>query len=248
MIFYKFCLSLVFSPEMHPGFSDKEFLVDAGIALPLGVFDNNFSKINHCSNEDNNTNDPMDPQTNENEEVNENVSNEKFNQNELKQSTKKKYFKHSIPIRKKTNLSDHGGNKKTQDIAKRRSLQLGNTVKRNSLQVGEIPKSNSVQEFDTEKYNSDELSLSERMSLLEVNTEIDKRHSIEIMDTGQTFENVDINKNLTQNTITENTHSPNTIQRRKKSQLPRPLSCVGLPVRTNGIDKANSTSKLPVMR
>ncbi|XP_014294821.1 serine/threonine-protein phosphatase 4 regulatory subunit 4 isoform X2 [Halyomorpha halys] len=68
---------------------------------------------------------------------------------------------------------------------------------------------------------------------------IEKRHSLEV---------IDANKNINLCQVNEEGATSSTVQRRKKSQLPRPLSCVVLPVRNGSIEKANPPSRLPVMR
>ncbi|CAH1396742.1 unnamed protein product [Nezara viridula] len=68
---------------------------------------------------------------------------------------------------------------------------------------------------------------------------IEKRHSLEVMDA---------NKNINLCQVNEEGATSSTVQRRKRSQLPRPLSCVVLPVRNGSVEKVNPPSRLPVMR
>ena len=82
-------------------------------------------------------------------------------------------------------------------------------------------------------------STTEESSNRRSNGAIEKRHSLEVMDA---------NKNLNLDQGNEEGAANGTIQRRKKSQLPRPLSCVALPVRGGSLEKTNPPSRLPVMR
>lgn len=83
------------------------------------------------------------------------------------------------------------------------------------------------------------VSATEESLIQKSSVKIEKRHSLEVMDA---------NKNINLCQVNEEGATSSTVQRRRKSQLPRPLSCVVLPVRNGSLEKANPPSRLPVMR
>lgn len=142
--------------------------------------------------------------------------------------------------------NSHNGNSRVEAIEPH---VIDDTTKENSDNLN----SNATSEQDSEKESVRKklgfrhnipvrkkvVSATEESLNRKSSSTIEKRHSLEVMDA---------NKNINLCQVNEEGATSLTVHRRKKSQLPRPLSCVVLPVRNGSVEKANPPSRLPVMR